>query len=266
MTAQPIPDYPVAFGYKQQWLAVRDRDPQTVADALGLRDTKPSTWKEGIERAYQHYRRRAGECAEVFVSPPVLGWTLAVGGAAVIPDVTMPAFVPFLCGLSAALGHVQYFGSHRISCYAAWAKAECGQLVRAYGAVDYATRVDLGARTPEEIELGFDFIGEEATPAEVAEHEAKVEANEVRMLALRGEVEAMMAAAEARGERFDESILDDERFASRFDRLVPNEDSVMLLASRWSIDPMRLEASEVGPGLGLIGAMWEAQSRSPCPA
>ncbi len=105
----------------------------------------------------------------------------------------------------------------------------------------------------EEIERGLDFLDENATPSEVAEHEARVEADRVRMDALREEIEAMVAAAGARGERFDESVLDDERFASRFDRLVPNEDSVMLLASRWSIDPTRLEASEVGPGLGLIG-------------
>jgi len=210
MTPQPIPDHPVAFGYKQRWLAVRDRDPQSVADALGLEDTKPSTWREGIERAYDRYRRRAGECAEVFVSPPVLGWTLAVGGVGVIPEVMMPTFVPFLCSLSATLGHVQYFGNHRVSCFAAWAKAEDGRIVRAYGAVDYTTRVNIGAPTPEEIELGFDFLDEKAPPSEVAEHKAKVEADRVRMEALRAEVEALRAAAEARGERVDERIFDDE--------------------------------------------------------
>jgi hypothetical protein len=263
MTPRPIPDRPVDFGYKQQWLAVWDRDPRAVAEALGLKDTEPSTWREGIERGYDLARHRAGEFAEVFVSPPVLGWTLAVGGVGVIPAVGMPAFVPFLCSLSARLGHVQYFGNHRVSCFAAWAKAERGRIVRAYGAVDYTTRVNIGDPTPEETELGFDFLDENATPSEVAVHEARVEADRVRMDALREEIAAMMAAAEARGERFDESILDDERFASRFDRLVPNEDSVMLLASRWSIDPMRLGASEVGPGLGLIGEIWEEQSRSP---
>jgi hypothetical protein len=61
MAPEPIPDYPVAFGYKQQWLAVRDRDSQALADALGWEDTKPSTWREGIGRAYDRYRRRAGE-------------------------------------------------------------------------------------------------------------------------------------------------------------------------------------------------------------
>jgi len=257
---QPISDRPVDFGYKQQWLAVWDRDLRAVVEALDLKESKPSTWREGVERVYDLARHRAGACAEVFVSPPVLGWTLAVGGVGVVPAVEMPAFVPFFCSLSARLGHVQYFGSHRVSCYAAWAKAERGRIVRAYAAVDYTTRVKIGAPTAEEIELGFDFLDENATPSEVARHEARVEADRFRMDALRDEIEAMMNVAEARGERFDESILDDERFVSRFDRLIPCEDSVMVLASRWSIDPMRLEASEVRPGLGLIGEIWEERS------
>jgi hypothetical protein len=257
MTPQPIPDHPVAFGYKQQWLAVMESDPQTVAEALGLKDRKPSTWRQGIERAYDHSRRRAGQCPEVFVSPPVLGWTLAIGGVGVIPGVTEPAFDRFLCRLSARLGHVQYFGNHRVSSFAAWAKAQHGRIVRAYGVDDSTTRVNIGDMTLEEIELGFDFLSERATPAEVAEHEAKVEADRVRMESLRDEVETMREEAEARGEQFDESILDDARFESRIDCLIPNEDSVMLLAGRWSIDPMRLEELEVGPGLGLIGTVWE---------
>jgi hypothetical protein len=171
----------------------------------------------------------------------------------------MPAFVPFLCSLSAKLGHVQYFGNHRVSCFAAWARAEHGRIGRVYGALDYTTRVNIGDQTPDETELGFDFLDEKATPAEVAEHEARVEADWIRTKALEEEVEAMRAAAEARGEQFDYGILDEERFESRFDRLVPNEDTVMLLAGRWSIDPMRLEESGVGPGLGLIGSLWGEQ-------
>ena len=48
-----IPDRPVAFGYKQVWLAVRDAEPQVVADTVGLIDTRASTWNEGIDRAYE---------------------------------------------------------------------------------------------------------------------------------------------------------------------------------------------------------------------
>jgi hypothetical protein len=72
---------------------------------------------------------------------------------------------------------------------------------------------------------------------------------------LRIEVEALRAKAEAKGEEFDERILGDERYASRYDLLVPGEDSVMTLAGRWSLDPMRIEGYGIGPGLGLIGLL-----------
>jgi hypothetical protein len=259
MSQEPAPDRPVAFGYKQQWLAIEHRDPQTVADALGLKDAKPSTWKEGIDRVYALRQRQPGEGVEVFISPTIVGWTFAVGGVGIIPSVGMSEFVPFLCDLSAELGTVQYFGNHRVSCYAAWAKTEGGRIVRAYSAVDYRTRINIGDPTSEEIDLGFDFLDEEATPADVEAHEAKGEADRLRMEVVKNEIEAMKSAAEARGEAFDESIWDEKRFESQFDRLVPNEDSVMLLAGRWSIDPMRLEEIEGEAGLGLIGTMWTAK-------
>ena len=135
-----IPDRPVAFGYKQVWLAIRDAKPQVVADTLGLLHTRASTWKEGIERAYEQgydrERRRYRELQEIFVSPPVLGWTLAVGGIGALPEPGMGDWTPWLCNLSQILGHVQFFGTHRVSSVVAWAKAERGRIVRAYCIVD----------------------------------------------------------------------------------------------------------------------------------
>ena len=108
--------------------------------------------------------------------------------------------------------------------------------MRAYCAVDYRSRVNIGDPTPEEIDLGFDFLDEGATPAQVEAHEAKVEADRLRMEVAKNEIEAMQSAAEARGEAFDESIWDEKRFESQFDRLVPNEDSVMLLVHSGRVD------------------------------
>jgi hypothetical protein len=94
MPSEPTPDCPVAFGYKQIWLAVRDAEPQLVADTIGLIDTRASTWKEGIERAYEQgydrERRKYRKWQEIFVSPPVLGWTLAVGGIGALPEPGIP--------------------------------------------------------------------------------------------------------------------------------------------------------------------------------
>src|SRR4051794_21763265 len=137
MSEQPIPDRPVAFGYKQCWFAIRDGQPPDVAAALGLQGIRPSPWKEGIERAYDSgynpRRRLWREWVEMFVSPPVQGWTLAVGGIGAIPSAGMSEWIPFLRDFSTRLGHVQYFGTHRVSSYVAWAKAEHGRIVRAYG-------------------------------------------------------------------------------------------------------------------------------------
>jgi hypothetical protein len=253
-----LPDRPVAFGYKQVWLAIRDTKPPVVAETLGLLHTRASTWKEGIERAYEQgydrERRRYRDLQEIFVSPPVLDWTLAVGGIGALPEPGMGDWTPWLCNLSQILGHVQFFGTHRVSSVVAWAKAERGRIVRAYCNAGGETLISEGHPTPEEVMLGFDFLDEtRATPAEIIAHRAKVDAEMARWEMLMIELEALRAKAEARGERFDEGILDDERYAYRYNLLIPGEDSVMMLAGRWSLDPQQLEEHQIEPGLGLLG-------------
>jgi hypothetical protein len=133
--------------------------------------------------------------------------------------------------------------------------------VRAYCHADGETLVNEGLPTTEEVALGFDFVDERvATQAEVEAHEAKVETEIARREAMSLEVERLRAEAEAKGEQFGETILDEERSASRYDLLVPGEDSVMLLAGRWSLDPMRFEEMDTEPGLGLIGKVARRQS------
>jgi hypothetical protein len=91
----------------------------------------------------------------VFITPEVAGWVFAV--AATFPDAGSPEFLPWLEGLSRRLGEVQYFGTHRMVEYHAWARAEQGRIVRAYGwsGERGETLVDVGPRSPEEIELGL---------------------------------------------------------------------------------------------------------------
>jgi hypothetical protein len=264
MMSEPIPDCPVIFGYKQIWLAVWDTAPQVVADAIGLIDTRTSTWQEGIERSYEQgydrEQRQFRERQEIFVSPPVISWILAVGGIGALPNPCVPEWLPWLRNLSALLGHVQSFGTHRVSSAAYWAKAQDGRIIRAYGYVDGRTHVNEGDLTPEEIALGFDVLDERrATPAEAAAHQAKIDAEIARWEALRAEVETLRSEAAARGEEFDEGILEGERFDSRLNLLVPDEDSVMMLAGCWSLDPMRLQEYGIGAGLGLIGSLRKRQ-------
>ncbi len=60
----------MGFGFKTTSLAVRERSPEEVADALRLADRERLSWDEGVDRAY---------VSGVFVAGPVDGWTLAHG-------------------------------------------------------------------------------------------------------------------------------------------------------------------------------------------
>jgi hypothetical protein len=259
MCAALVPDRPVPFGYKQMWLALWDAEPSALAGALGLADVRPATWKEGIERSYESgydaTRRVWRKWLEIFVSPPVRGWTLVVGGIGAFPPIEHAEGVDRLRDLSTRFGHVQHFGTHRVSSYVAWAKARDGRVERAFAWAD-ETLLDFGERTPEEVELGFDFLDDRrATPAEIEAHAAKEEAEFARMRAIRAELNALRAEAEARGEKLDESVYDDPRFAPRSALLDPEEDSVMMLAARWSLDPTQLDQCGLEPGLGLLGSI-----------
>ena len=75
------------------------------------------------------------------------------------------------------------------------------------------------------------------------------------MFARRTELESLEAEAKARGEELDESVYNDPRFDSRFALLWPDEDSVMMLAGRWCLDPTKLEEYGIEPGLGLLGSI-----------
>jgi len=137
------------FSYKTSWLAVRDRTPDEVADALGLHDREVLDWVTGTERAYQY---------GVYVAAPVPGWTLAHGRRHV-PEgfgASDPRFPGWLTQLSLHLGEVQFFANERVSDYHAWARARDGELLRAYCYVGDRGEVPLfvGGPTADEVGLG----------------------------------------------------------------------------------------------------------------
>lgn len=113
------------FGYKTSWLAVPNRSPQAVADALELHSREDLDWGTGTDRAYRH---------GVYVAAPVPGWTLAHGRVDLPAgfDATGPSFPGWLRGLSRTLGEVQFFANERVSGYHAWAWARDSELLRAY--------------------------------------------------------------------------------------------------------------------------------------
>jgi hypothetical protein len=220
-------------------------EPSTVADALGLRGVRSARFSEGItllDSSGPEVDRA------VFVTPAIAGWTLAVGGVRAMPHAGHPDWVPFLDRLSSSLGHVQYFGTHRVVGYVAWARSENGRLIRAYAYSGESgeTLVNLGRPTPEEEELGIDFLDERsATEEEIGAHE-------------RRRTELERAIDRYTLDRDPESLSESEmRIAqgliNKYDMTVPNETSVTLVAGRWSIDPTQLGERGGAAARGLLG-------------
>lgn len=188
---KPTPDLPRDFGYKCQWLALKAKDTQSVVTALQLRRVTLANWSMGIKGAYSN---------KVFVSPVLGGWVLVIG--ATLPDAGdarhADKMTPMLKELSKIFEEVQYFGTHRVVEYHAWAKAQQGEIVRAYAYLGETgtTLWNEGDRTPEEIELGFSFVNETSSEAK------------------------------------------DEGYWEREDLRFPSEEDVLAIAGKWSVDPL----------------------------
>jgi hypothetical protein len=197
----------MGFSYKTSWLAVRDRSLENVADAVELVDRTRLGFAAGTERAYQ---------AGIYVAPAIAGWTLAHGARhlSLHLDATDPRFPARFSALSARLGEVQFFATHRVPEYHAWAWARDGQLIRAYCYIGERGEVPL-------------FVGEPTT----AERDAAVG---TRML-------------DGEWERWT----DDEWDA--WNRTTPNESDVMRMAGCWSVDPNTIDDIQV-IGDGLYGS------------
>lgn len=115
------------FGYKTTWIAVKAREPEEIAEALGLIETRPLDWVAGTDLAYKH---------GVYVTPRLGDWTLAHGGDGLHhpfeSDGTYGARAPWLGALSARLGEVQYFHTHRVPDDHQWAIAIDGEVLREF--------------------------------------------------------------------------------------------------------------------------------------
>jgi hypothetical protein len=142
-------DSPAPFGYELAWYAVRSTNTRAVAWALGLESLRAAGWREGIEAAYD---------GRVFVTPPVSGWTLACGVALgkELAAGRIERVLETLRALSCELGEARLFATHGAAELHAWARAEAGEIERAFawaGESDEAL-ADVGQPTRDEIDLG----------------------------------------------------------------------------------------------------------------
>lgn len=139
-----------------RWLAIKALHPAPVLEALPIARATPCSWEEGLARTFNR---------KLFVSPPINGWILVLGGALPDPAEDIDRCYLFLTGLSRKLGHVQFFNMNRTLNHHAWVIVDKGHVVRAY-AWGGQTLWNEGPITPAEIDLelaSYDY-GESPRP------------------------------------------------------------------------------------------------------
>ena len=152
------PDSPMSFGYKISWLAIKTSDAGDVVESIRVENLQPANWHTGVVAAYNGH---------AFVSPSVQGWVFVVSKK--LPELGHGAdereWTALMSALSVKYGEAQYFGTHRVSGFNAWAQFRDGSEVRAFAYCD-ATLVDRGAKTAGEEELGYEYFDSESPDAE----------------------------------------------------------------------------------------------------
>jgi hypothetical protein len=145
------PDRPQPFGYKGIWMVVKERPIGEIVQALGLQQTEPCNWANGVWPG-----------SRVFVSPPVKGWNFIVGLPFSMRTKTVADSVgPYIVELSKKLGIVNYFLSHRVTEFHIWARAENGKLLRGYCWLGETGETQWNEGEPAvERELGWKLIDE----------------------------------------------------------------------------------------------------------
>lgn len=236
------PDKPELFGYKTSRFAVKASDPASVVDALDLGEAMPTNWASGLAAAYPHEISQRSD-PWLFVSPPVGGWVLAVSSWLQYPtavdahrDIGREFDVLFF-RLMRRFEDVQFFGSHRVSDFAAWARALEGKPTQIFAYADGHVLMNLGDQTSEEAKLGLaDLSGLSPSDAEdeifrIAEEQGAEEEERVASGLSRTEAQA--------------------RVRQNGRHAFPDESDVVELAALWSVDPTQLSNQDRPPGLGL---------------
>lgn len=196
-------DRPVGFGYKIMWIAVRTDNKELVAQTIGFKKYKPSDWETGIGKAYED---------AVFITPPIDGWTLAVGMKLPAGDTeeSIGKVTGLLKRLSLQFGEAQFFCTHRVVEYHCWIKSTNGQIDRIYCYLGERGENIMVKGEPTEIEKNYKLVN--------------TFSDEVKM----------------------------EDYFGREDLVIPDEQLVMTIAGNWSIDPTSLDLRTDIKGAGIV--------------
>jgi hypothetical protein len=135
----------LALPSPNRWLVVRTTNTAFLREQLGLADAETISWSAALSR-----------CSEraLFVSPPIDGWSLVVGGD--LPDAAADVDVAFrfLMELSAMVGEVHFYSADRVLNAHTWVRIHEGRVVRAYAWAG-ETLWNEGRPTLDELLLGL---------------------------------------------------------------------------------------------------------------
>jgi hypothetical protein len=113
----------LAYPLPPRWAVVRSTNTACLREFLGLDPVPLTPWSEALARSRE---------PELFVSPPVEGWTLLIGGDLPDPVADVDATYCFLLRLSREFGEVQFYSVDRVLNFHAWARYREGRVDRAY--------------------------------------------------------------------------------------------------------------------------------------
>ncbi len=114
---------PSVFSRPRTWLVVRSRNSEDVARSMRLDGLHPSAFAEVMDDP---------DAERLFVSPPVNGYVVVMGGALPDPSEDIDTCYRFLADMSDRLGHVQFFHGNPALGHHAWVKLIERKVIRAY--------------------------------------------------------------------------------------------------------------------------------------
>ncbi len=222
------PDYPIPFGAKTNWFAVRSDDVGKVIASLGLSEPQAANWSSGLTALNERRFKLVGN-KYVFISPPVKGWILVVGSELPYPDNREGKerkrinsnFERMFGVLSEAFPEVHFFGSYRVVDFVAWARSRGGKIERVTAVADGDALANFGALTSEERSLGL---------------------LDVSGLSLDQTAAAMDATR--------------ERPHLEHQHLIPREEMLLRIAEAWGgIDPSKLGEADLPKSVGILAVL-----------
>jgi len=146
------------FQVPLRWVAVRSTNTPLIRDLLGLSMESAVPWSEALGRSRE---------ADLFISGPVDGWTLILGGRIPDPVQDVESLFRWLHRLSRETGEVHFYAADRVVHSHAWARLNDGRVTRAY-AWTGETQWNEGRLTLEERRLGMrcrDYFEEVEPPS-----------------------------------------------------------------------------------------------------